>query len=94
MTQVLGNELADDSLLVIAAYDQGKEGKNNELRDLIAKVTGESSLSSSTVRSIWFLHKNNKISDAQFDRAVRFLAIGIITQNPKDFNVNAEAVSF
>ncbi len=29
---------------------------------------------------------------AEFDRALSFLAIGTIAQNPKDFGVNAEAL--
>jgi hypothetical protein len=46
------------------------------------------------IRTIWFLKKQGKITDAEYEYALRFLAIGTITQNPKDFNVNAEAITF
>jgi pSer/pThr/pTyr-binding forkhead associated (FHA) protein len=86
----IGSELAEDSLLVVAAYDQGAAGEFLKMRNMLQQVSNQFPESSRTIRTIWFLHKNGKISDAQFDFAVRFLAIGAITQNPKDFNVNAE----
>jgi hypothetical protein len=86
----IGSELADDSLLVIAAYEQGAAGEFLKMRNMLQQLSNQFPESSRTIRSVWFLHKNGKISDAQFDFAVRFLAIGTITQNPKDFNVNAE----
>lgn len=86
----IGSELAADSLLVVAAYDQGEANDFLKMRNSLQQLSNQFPESSRTIRSIWFLHKNGKISDAQFDFAVRFLAIGAITQNPKDFGVNAE----
>jgi hypothetical protein len=40
------------------------------------------------------LQQNGKITQAEFDNAVTFLAIGTIVQNPKAFGVNAEAITF
>jgi FHA domain len=91
LKQVLGDEHADDSLLTIAALDQGKAGQFNQMRDLVSSLANTTT---KDVRSIWFLNDEKKISPAEFDRALKFLAIGTITQNPKDFNVNAEAISF
>ena len=97
MTEVLeklgtqiGSELADDSLLVVAAYEQGAAGEFLKMRNMLQQLSNQYPESSRTIRSVWFLRKNGKISEAQFDFAVRFLAIGVITQNPKDFGVNAE----
>lgn len=90
----LGSELADDSLLVIAAFDQGTAGEFLKMRNMLQQLSNQFPESSRTIRTIWFLHKNGKISDAQFEFALRFLAIGTITQNPKDFNVNAEELKF
>ena len=91
----LDNNLGDDCLMIIAAYDQGKEGKfeilRNKLEGLGKKNPG---VSPRDIRTIWFLKKQDKITAAEFEYALRFLAIGTITQNPKDFNVNAEAVTF
>jgi hypothetical protein len=90
---VLGTELANDCLLVIVANEEG--GGDLALRDRLANLAKQSQTSSAaTIRTIWFLHDNGKISESAFDFAVRFLAIGTISQNPKDFGIDAEALSF
>lgn len=92
---VFGNELADDNLLVIASYEKGVAGKTLEMRDKVAGLTKKfPNVRSQTIRTIWFLKENNEISTSEFDFALQFLAIGTITQNPKDFNVSAEALKF
>lgn len=86
----LGNELADDCLLSIAAFDQGAAGETMKMRNMLQELANKSSESSRTIRSIWFLQKEGKITQAEFDRALVFLAVGTIAQNPKDFGVNTE----
>ncbi len=88
-TQV-GNEFGDDVLMTVAVYDQGAAGDTMKLRNMLQILTTQFPESSRTIRSIWFLKKNGKITDQEYDFAIRFLAIGTITQNPKAFNVNAE----
>ncbi len=88
-TQV-GNEFGDDVLMMIAAYDQGAAGDTMKLRNKLQTLTTKFPQSSRTIRSIWFLKKNDQITDQEYDFALRFLAIGTITQNPKGFNVKAE----
>ena len=91
----LANNLADDNLLMIAAYDQGKAGKFKDLRNALEALAKKNpSVSPREIRTIWFLKRQGKISDAEYEFALRFLAIGTIAQNPKDFGVNAEAVIF
>ena len=90
----LGNELADDSLLTIAAYEQGTAGDTMKMRNMLQKLANETSESSRTIRTIWFLQKSGNITQAEFDRAVAFLAIGTIAQNPKEFGVSAEPLNF
>ena len=92
LTIQLGNELADDCLLMIAAYDQGAAGETMKMRNMLQDLATKSSESSRTIRTIWFLQKEGKISQAQFDFALHFLAAGTIAQNPKEFGVNAEAL--
>lgn len=95
----LDNQFADDNLLIIAAYDQGKQKNYNTLQ---SKLEGLSktlskkgvSVNPREMRTIWFLKANNKLTDAEFEYAVNFLAVGVIMQNPKDFGVNAEPVIF
>lgn len=85
----VGNALADDCLLMMAAYF---DNDNLQMRNMLAAETQKTPASSRQIRTIWFLKDNNKITDSQFEFAIRFLAIGTITQNPKDFSVNEEAV--
>lgn len=91
----LANNLADDNLLIIAGYERGAAGKPRALQSIIealGKTTDNAS--AREIRTIWFLKDKGKITDAEFEFALRFLAIGTISQNPSNFNVNAEAVTF
>ena len=94
LTTQLGNELADDSLLVIAAYSQGAAGDTMKMRNMLQDLANKSPDSSRAIRTIWFLQKNGKITQAEYENALNFLAIGTISQNPKDFGVSAEALTF
>jgi predicted component of type VI protein secretion system len=91
----LGNELTDDCLLIIAAYDQGERGEFRGLRTTIEILTKQvKGVSSSELRTIWFLKKQGKISDSEYQFVLRFLAIGTMMQNPKDFGVESPAIVF
>ncbi len=95
----LGTDFADDCLIIMAAYNQGKGGDFKSLQQKIEglskKLSNEGkSVSSRKLRSIWFLRDKERISPAEFDNALNFLAIGVIMQNPKAFGVNAEPVVF
>lgn len=89
----IGDEKADDSLITIAAYDQGERGDFLQMRNTLQRLADQNPNRASEIRTIWFLKDKSVISDAQFEFALRFLAIGTITQNPEDFNVNAKALS-
>lgn len=90
LTIVLSNELADDSLLVVAAYDEGLAGNTLQMRNKLARLTKQNSNASPReIRTIWYLRSKNEISGGQFDAALNFLAIGTITQNPGKFGVKA-----
>ncbi len=89
----IGNENFDDALLMVAAYDQGVAGDTMKMRNMlqaIAETPG--SPGTREIRSIWYLQKTGKITAAEYERALGFLAIGTIAQNPKDFGVNTEAL--
>ena len=90
----IGSELAEDTLLMIAAYDQGEAGDFLKMRNMLQDLANKYPDSSRSIRTVWFLQQNGKISQAEFDTAVTFLAIGTISQNPKAFGVNAEALTF
>ncbi|QYO65793.1 hypothetical protein [Leptolyngbya sp. 7M] len=89
----IGSERSDDALLLIAAYDQGAAGETMKLRNMLQDLAGKREVSSRELRSIWFLEKEGMITKAEFDMALTFLAIGVITQDPKAFGVNAEPLT-
>jgi pSer/pThr/pTyr-binding forkhead associated (FHA) protein len=89
----IGCELYDDCLMMVAAYDQGERGDFMRLRNTLQDLANKFPESSRAIRSIWFLQKQGKITDAEFDFALKFLAIGTITQNPRDFGVSAEQLT-
>ena len=91
----LDNKLADDNLLIIAAYERGAAGKARSLQSTLEALSKTTqNVSPREIRTVWFLHEKEKITETEFDFAVRFLAIGTIMQDPKQFNVNADAVTF
>lgn len=91
----LDNKLADDNLMIIAAYERGAAGKPRSLQSTLEALSKTTkNISAREIRTIWFLKKADKITDAEFNFALQFLAIGTITQNPKDFNVSTDAVTF
>lgn len=91
----LDNKLADDNLMIIAAYERGAAGKPRSLQSTLEALSKKTqNVSPREIRTIWFLRDKDKITEAEFNFALQFLAIGAITQNPKDFNVSADAVTF
>ena len=90
----LSNEFGEDCLLIIAAYDQGAAGDFLKMRNMLQDLATKMPDLNQDIRTIWWLKKQNKISDSEYEFAVRFLAVGTIAQNPKDFGVNAEALTF
>lgn len=89
----IGTERADESLIVIACYSQGTAGEFLRMRDMLQDLANKAPESARIIRSIWYLQKNGKISQAEYENALNFLAVGTISQNPKDFGINAEAVA-
>ncbi|MDQ4122203.1 MAG: FHA domain-containing protein [Acidobacteriota bacterium] len=86
LSRVLGTELANDCLIVVAAYEEG--GSTLAMRDKLQNLTAKTPhVSPAIVRTVWFLKENGKVSDSAFDLVLRFLAIGTIAQNPREFGV-------
>jgi hypothetical protein len=92
LTPHIGDERADDALLMVAAFDQGAAGETMKMRNMLQDLATKSTESPRTIRTIWYLEKENKITKSEFDRALSFLAIGTITQDPKEFGVKADAL--
>jgi hypothetical protein len=88
MSGIFGQELANDTLLALAGLD---EGADLQLR--LSKLAGKGNESPTTIRSIWYLHEHQAISDRTYDFLLRFLAIGVISQDPQKFGIAAEPLS-
>ena len=88
-TQV-GSELANDSLLVIAAFDQGAAGEFLKMRNMLQQLSKSIPGKRAHYSHNLVLHKKRQNSEAQYETSLTILAIGTITQKPKDFDVNAE----
>ncbi|MCZ2390955.1 MAG: FHA domain-containing protein [Acidobacteria bacterium] len=85
LTIQIGNELGDDCLLMIAAYDQGVAGDFLKMRNMLQDVATKSNAPAREIRSIWFLNKSGKITSQEYELALRFLAAGAIMQAPSEF---------
>lgn len=89
MRRIFGDELANDSLLTVAALE---EGPSLQLR--ITRLAGRVNDSPTTIRSVWYLHEHQVISNVTYDFILRFMAIGVISQDPQKFGITAEPLTF
>ncbi len=89
MRRIFGDELANDSLLSVAALEEGPT-----LQFKITKLAGRVNDSPTTIRSIWYLHEHQVISAETYGFVLRFIALGVIAQNPQKFGIAAEPLSF
>ena len=89
MRAVFGDELANDSLLSVAALEEGES-----LQAHITKLAGRVNDSPTTIRSIWYLHDHQVISDQTYSFVIKFMAMGVISQDPQKFALSAEPLNF
>jgi hypothetical protein len=89
MRVIFGDELAADSLLSVAALEEGPS-----LQWKINRLAGRVNDSPATIRSVWYLHDHQVISDQTYNFVLRVLAIGVIAQDPQKFGISAEPLIF
>lgn len=86
-----GTELADKSLIIVAAYRMGGgTKKSHPLLETMRRVVKNPQ----TERNVWYLHERNGFDLEVYDFVVKFLALGIIAQNPRQFGVEAAPLAF
>ena len=93
-----GTETANSSLLLVAAYPYpfnppiGSQTRTpHPLAAKLVEVGGRrSTVETSEARSVWFLREKNAITEEAYDLVIRFLAIGVIAQNPAHYGIDAE----
>jgi len=89
MRAIFGDETFNDSLLSVAALEEGAS-----LQSKITKLAGRVNDSVATIRSVWYLHDHQIISDQTQNFVLRFMAIGIIAQDPRKFGIAADPLTF
>lgn len=91
LRKTLGTELADKSLILIAAYKIG--GGTKKSHPLIRTMT-RLVKNALTDRNVWYLRQHGGLDDSSYDFIVKFLALGIIAENPRKFGVTASPLAF
>jgi pSer/pThr/pTyr-binding forkhead associated (FHA) protein len=89
MRAIFGDETFNDSLLSVAALEEGAS-----LQSKITKLAGRVNDSVATIRSVWYLHDHQIISDQTHNFVLRFIAIGVIAQDPRKFGIAADPLTF
>jgi hypothetical protein len=94
LANIFSTELANDSLLVVATVDQPPTGNFHPLQLTITRLANDQHESVSRIRTVWYLNEHQKINPKAYDLVLRFLAIGVIAQDPRHFGIDAEPLSF
>jgi predicted component of type VI protein secretion system len=84
-----GDELANDSLLWVASLEEGP-GLEVKIHNLSGRVND----SVTAIRSIWYLRDQHVIRSETYDFVLRFIAIGVISQDPQKFGIAADPLTF
>ena len=83
---------ADSSLIVLAAQTIGPGTRTSH--PLLPKIRQLIKSNPSAKRSVWYLYERNGITREAYSFVVRFIALGIIAQNPRQFGIDADALVF
>ncbi|HMF57068.1 MAG TPA: FHA domain-containing protein [Pyrinomonadaceae bacterium] len=87
-----GSGDADSSLIVLAAYKEGGVGtkQSHPLLERMRRLVRNPLVQ----RNIWYLHERGGLGDDAYNFVVRFIALGAIAQNPRQFGVAADPLTF
>ncbi len=87
-----GSGDADSSLIVLAAYKEGGVGtkQSHPLLEKMRRLVKNPLVQ----RNIWYLHERGGLSEDAYNFVVRFIALGAIAQNPRQFGVAADPLTF
>jgi hypothetical protein len=95
-----GTDTANSTLLLLAAYPYpfnpqiGSQTRTaHPLASKLVELGGRRSTEDTSVaRSVWFLQEKNGLMPEAYDLVVRFLAIGVISQDPRAYGVDADSL--
>lgn len=91
LRKTLGTESADKSLILVAAYRMGGGTKKSHplLRTMTRAVKNPL-----TDRNVWYLREHGSLDDEAYNFVVNFLALGVIAENPRKFNIAARPIVY
>lgn len=91
LRKTLGTESADKSLILVAAHRMGGGTKKSHplLRTMTRAVKNPL-----TDRNVWFLREHGSLDDEAYNFVVNFLALGVIAENPRRFNIAASPIAY
>lgn len=86
-----GSETADSSLIIVAASRiPGGTAKSHPLLATMRRVVNNSQ----TERNVWFLRERGALDPEVYNFVIRFLALGVIAENPPQFGLDAPALAY
>ena len=91
LRKTLGTESADKSLILVAAYRMG--GGTKKSHPLLRMMT-RAVKNPLTDRNVWYLREHGSLDDEAYNFVVNFLAVGVIAENPRRFNVTAPPIAY
>jgi hypothetical protein len=91
LRKTLGTESADKSLILVAAYKVGGwTKKSHPLLQTMRRVVKDPLAD----RNVWYLRNHGGLDEQAYDFVVRFMALGVIADNPRRFGVAAPPAAF
>jgi hypothetical protein len=88
---IIGSEEADKSLMIVAAYKMGRGSKLSHPIIVARRQLGKARNYEGTV---WYLYEHGGIKKPVYDYVIGFLALAIIAQEPHQFQVDADSLTF
>jgi hypothetical protein len=88
---MFGTEMADKSLIIVAAYRMGGgTKKSHPLLETMRRVVKNPLVE----RNVWYLYERGGIDADVYGFVVSFMAAGVIAQNPRQFGIAAAPLVF
>ena len=86
LRSMFGGDLTDSALLFVAAYYEGVPSKKNH--PLLDRIPDP------TQRDIWSLSRGGKFKPGQYEFVLRFIAYGVIADNPRQCGIALPRLDF
>ncbi len=90
VSTTIGAGTAENAMVSLAAYKEGVGTKKSH--PLLGRIRGK--INPQTQRNVWYLHEHKFISDEQYNFVLKFIALGILAENPRFFGINTEPLAF